>query len=70
MILALAPHRDENTKWAMFTCLSTRPLMPCSFKMLLSKKPLPKTEELTKMLMISKDDIRKLKMYNMFTVTG
>lgn len=70
MILALAPHRDENTKWAMFTCLSTRPLMPCSFKMLLSKKPLPKAEELTKMLMISKDDIRKLKMYNMFTVTG
>lgn len=43
--------------------------MPVAVKMLFSKRPLKEDESLIKNLRISKEDIRRLKYFNMFTVT-
>lgn len=68
-IQILTPSMNTDTKWALFTGLSTRPIMPCSRKILISKKRLPENEELEQSLKISREDIRRLKHYQMLTVT-
>lgn len=65
----LASYLDAQTKWGLWTAVSSRPLMPISMKMLLSKKKLPEDQELYRKLKISKEDIRLLKLYNMLSVT-
>lgn len=69
IINILASYLDAPTKWALVCGISSRPLMPISTKNLISKKPLPETEELNKKLRISKEDIRLLKLYNMLAIT-
>ena len=44
-------------------------MMPVALKMLFSKKMLKEDESLAKLLKISKDDIRLLRLYNMLSVT-
>lgn len=68
-IQILASFLDAETKWGLWNGVSSRPLMPVAVKMLFSKKPLKEDAELMKQLKISKEDIRRLKYYNMFTVT-
>ena len=65
----LASYLDAPTKWGLWTAVSSRPLMPISMKMLLSKETLPENESLYNKLKISKEDIRLLKLYNMLSVT-
>ena len=65
----LAPYLDADRKWALWTGFSSRPMMPVATKMLLTKEPLPETPELLRELKISKEDIRLMKLYNMFSVT-
>jgi len=67
-ISILASFLDSNTKWGLFTGISSRPMMPISFKMLFSKKPLDENKELLEQLKISKDDIRMIKHYNALSV--
>ena len=43
--------------------------MPCALKMLFSQTLLASDDPLMKNLLINRDDIRKLKMYNIFTIT-
>lgn len=69
IITVLAPHLKNDTKWGLFFGLSTRPLFPCSTKALFSRKKLPETPELYKELLISKEDIRLLRLYNMLAIT-
>lgn len=69
IITVLASFMDKETKWGMFYGLSFRPFMPCCTKAFFSRKPLAETEELYRQLLISKEDIRLLKLYNMLTVT-
>lgn len=59
---------DSETKWGLWNGISSRPLMPVALKMLFSKKPLREDVELNRQLKVSKEDIRHLKYYNMFTV--
>lgn len=66
----LASYLDADTKWGLWSAVSSRPLMPISMKMLLSKKPLTEDECLLQKLKVSKEDIRLLKHYNMLSVTG
>lgn len=68
-ITILASYLNTNTKWGMFFGLSTRPLFPCAAKALFSRKKLPENQQLYRELMISKEDIRLLKLYNMLIVT-
>ncbi len=63
-----ASFMDANTKWVLWNGVSSRPLMPVATKMLFSKKPLTEDAALIKELKISKDDIRRMKHYNMFAV--
>ena len=65
----LAPYLDAERKWALWTGLSSRPMMPVAAKMLLAKHPLTADGALAKELKISKEDLRVLKLYNMLAVT-
>ncbi|HBK26870.1 MAG TPA: transcriptional regulator [Clostridiales bacterium] len=65
----LASYMNSDTKWGLFNGFSSRPMMPVAFKMLFSKRPLKEDAELLRQLKISKEDIRLLKLYNMFSVT-
>ena len=65
----LAPYLDAETKWALWTGFSSRPMMPIATKMLLSKTPLTEDGDLIRRLKISKEDIRLMKLYNMLVVT-
>lgn len=64
----LASYLDSDMKWGLWNGLSSRPMMPIAARMLFTKKPLKDTEELRQSLMISKEDIRLLRLYNMFPV--
>ena len=63
----LASYLDADTKWGLFNGFSSRPMMPIAVKMLFSKSRLKEDSELIKVLKVSKDDIRLLRHYNMFT---
>lgn len=65
----LASFLDSDTKWGLFCGISSRPMMPVALKMLFSKKMLKEDESLAKLLKISKDDIRLLRLFNMLSVT-
>lgn len=62
------PYMDDDLKWVLTYGISCRPLMPSAAKRLLSKKPLTMDKKLTQELMISKEDIRLMKHYNMFVI--
>lgn len=65
----LASYLDSDTKWGLWNGFSSRPMMPIAMKMLFSRTPLKENMELAKMLKVSKEDIRLLKLYNMLSVT-
>lgn len=65
----LASFLDTDKIWGLMSGVSFRPFMPIALKMLFSKKPLEENNDLAKELKISKDDIKLMKLYNMFTVT-
>ena len=67
-IQILASFLDAETKWGLWNGVSSRPLMPVAVKMLFSKKPLKESTELIRNLKLSKEDIRRIKYYNMFSV--
>ena len=62
------PYMDDDRKWILTYGISCRPLMPSAAKRLLSKTPLPIDKALIQELMISKEDIRLMKHYNMFVM--
>ncbi|AKN32732.1 XRE family transcriptional regulator [Clostridium carboxidivorans P7] len=68
-ISILADFLDSPTKWGLMFGISSRPIMPIALKILFSQKPLKENNELKKLLQVSKEDIRNLKMYNMFIAT-
>lgn len=68
-IKILASFLPSDTKWGLFCGFSSRPMMPIAIKMLLSTTKLPEDQQLIRMLKVSKDDIRLLKLYNMMSVT-
>lgn len=63
-----SPYMNAPVKWGLAYGISSRPLMPTSTKVLLSKAIQKETPELEKDLRISKEDIRLMKMYNMLTI--
>lgn len=67
-IQILASFLDAETKWGLWNGVSSRPLMPVATKMLFSKKQLKEDAELIQLLKLSKEDIRRIKYYNMFSV--
>ncbi|MGH1803383.1 helix-turn-helix domain-containing protein [Enterococcus gallinarum] len=65
----LASFLDSSTKWGLFFGISSRPMMPIAVKMLFSRTILKENDALINNLKISKEDIRLLKHYNMFSAT-
>ena len=63
-----SPYIDGEEKWALAFGISAHPLMPTSTKLLLSKIPIKKDKPLAQRLMLSKEDIRVMKLYNMLVV--
>ncbi|KXB39720.1 helix-turn-helix domain-containing protein [Amygdalobacter nucleatus] len=68
-IVIPASYNDEMEKFAHFSGVSSRPLMPVTFKILVTKQQKKHNAELIKQLKLSKYDMKMLKFYNMFTVT-
>lgn len=66
----LASFLDTPTKWAFCTGVSFRPFMPIATKVLFTKRPVVVDKNFTDSLIISKEDLRLLKLYNMFSVVG
>lgn len=66
-ISILASFLNSDTKWGLFFGISSRPMMPVATKMLFSKKKLKEDNLLIEKLKINKEDIRLLKIYNMFS---
>ena len=66
-IQMFASFLDSDTKWGLWSGVSFRPMMPVATKMLFSKKPLQENAELIRLLKIQKEDIQRLKYYNMFS---
>ena len=62
------PYMDDDQKWVLTYGISCRPLMPSAAKRLLSKTPLSIDKTLVQELVISKEDIRLMKHYNMFVM--
>ena len=67
-IQILASYLDSNVKYGLFNGFSSRPMMPIATKMLFSKTLLQYDDNLVQQLKISKNDIKLLKLYNMFSV--
>ncbi|MEE3488738.1 MAG: helix-turn-helix transcriptional regulator [Bulleidia sp.] len=65
----LASYQSGATKWGLFNGISSRPLMPISAKMLFCRTILKEDDALIKQLLISKEDIRIMKQYNMMAVS-
>ena len=65
----LASYLDSDTKWGLFNGFSSRPMMPIAIKMLFSKCRLKEDADLVRLLKVSNDDVRLLKLYNMLSVT-
>ena len=64
----LASYLDTDTKWGLFNGFSSRPMMPIAIKMLFSRTRLAEDASLAQKLKVSREDIRLLKLYNMFAV--
>ena len=62
------PYMDAPVKWGLAYGVSSRPLMPTSTKVLISKEIQEETEELQKSLLISREDIRLMRQYNMLII--
>ncbi|MDH6603412.1 transcriptional regulator with XRE-family HTH domain [Bacilli bacterium PM5-9] len=67
-IAILSPFTEDATRWGLWTGLSTRPVMPASIKMLFTKTPRNIDDKLKKELIITQEDYKNIKRYNMFTV--
>lgn len=52
----------------MFSGLSTQPILPASFKFLLSPDMMEENEEMKEQLIFSKEDLKQMKKLNMFLV--
>ena len=63
-----SPYMNAPVKWALSFGISSRPLMPTSTKVLLSKTIQEETPEFEKSLRLSREDIRLMKLYNMLTI--
>ncbi len=68
-IKILATFLDTDLRWGLYSGFSFRPMMPVSLKMLFSRNKLEENREFINSLKISKDDIKNLKHYNMFSIT-
>lgn len=67
-IAILSPFVENDERWGLWAGISTRPVMPASIKMLFTKTPQKIDNDLKKKLIITQEDYKLLKLYNMFTV--
>ena len=68
-IKILATFLDTDLTWGLYSGFSFRPMMPVSLKMLFSRNKLEENGEFINALKISKDVVKNLKHYNMFSIT-
>ncbi len=68
MISILENFTPSETKIALFNGISFRPLTPIVFKMLVSRNPLKENDPVMKDLYFSKEEIKRIKLHNYFTV--
>ena len=62
------PMKKFDSTFGLLNGIASQPLVPASVKVLLSKKAITDEEELRNLLILSKDDLRRIRMMNMYTV--
>lgn len=67
-ISILASYLNAPEKWGLFFGISSRPIMPVSTKVLVTKKIQKENTQFLQKLRISKEDIKFMKLYNMLTI--
>ncbi|MNZ49719.1 hypothetical protein D3C78_674940 [compost metagenome] len=67
-IAILSPFVENDVRWGLWTGISIRPVMPASIKMLFTKSPQKIDLDLKKKLILSTEDYKQIKHYNMFPV--
>lgn len=67
-IAILSPFVENDVRWGLWTGISIRPVMPASIKMLFTKTPQKLDLSLKKKLVLSNEDYKQIKHYNMFPV--
>lgn len=67
-IAILSPFVENDERWGLWSGISTRPVMPASIKMLFTKTRQKTDIDLKKKLMLTQEDYKLIKLYNMFTV--
>lgn len=68
MMIALNPFYDEDILFALLSGISGSPIAPCSLKCAISTHTLPEDDALIDSLRISRDELKMIKRYNMFTI--
>ncbi len=68
MISIPASYLNVDTRWALDFSTSSKPIMPIASKILVSRNIQEETEEFIKSLFLSKEDFKRAKFYNMFSV--
>ncbi len=67
-IQILASFLESTERFGLWSGLSSRPLMPVATKMMFTKELIQEDEQLLEKLKISKEDIRHMKSFNMFSI--
>lgn len=67
-IAILSTFQETSERWGLWSGISIRPIMPASLKMLFTKRPQVIDSKLKEKLIISKEDYKNMKHFNMFSV--
>ena len=68
IVTILSPFIETDERWGLWTGISIRPIMPASVKMLFTRNPIEKNDELKQKILINKRDINNIEFFNMFSI--
>ncbi len=67
-VVVLNPFDRQDKAYGIISGISSRNMMPISYKILVSRNPLRETEELRESLIFTKKELRDIKLYNNFSI--
>ncbi len=67
-IVVFNPFSKQDIAYGIISGISSRNMMPISYKVAISKHPLPENEELLDKLIFTKKELRDIRIYNNFSI--
>ena len=62
------PFSKQDIAYGIISGISSRNMMPISYKVAISRHPLPENEELLEKLRFTKNELRDMRMLNCFSI--